>query len=76
MWELSTVTRHGNERKTIDRPDVGELELDCDVLSVHGADLRIIVFTAAPGSEAAAKLRLLRVLGSEDMSAFMQTGTH
>jgi hypothetical protein len=24
-----------------DHPDAGELELDCDVLSVHGADLHI-----------------------------------
>jgi len=73
LWELSTVAHHGNERKTINHPDVGELELDCDVLSVHGVDLRIIVFTAAPGSEAADKLRLLTVLGSEDMSALMPT---
>jgi hypothetical protein len=36
---------------------------------VHGADLRIIVFTAAPGSEAADKLQLLIVLGTEDMTA-------
>ncbi len=69
LWELPTVAHHGNERKTIDHPEVGELELDCDVLSVHGADLRIIVFTAAPGSEAADKLRLLTVLGTEDMTA-------
>jgi hypothetical protein len=74
LWELSTVAHHGNERKTIDHPDAGELELDCDVLSVHGADLRIIVFTAAPGSEAAGKLRLLSVLSSENMSALMPTG--
>jgi hypothetical protein len=44
------------------------------VLSVHGAGLRIIVFTAVPGSEAADKLRLLSVLGSENMSALMPTG--
>ena len=68
LWALSTVSHHGNERKIIDHPAVGELALDCDVLTVHGADLRIIVFTAAPGSEAADKLRLLRVLGTEDLA--------
>ena len=73
LWELSTVAHHGSERKTIDHPALGELELDCDVLSVHGADLRIIVFTAAPGSEAAGKLRLLSVLGSGDMTASIPT---
>ena len=25
------------------------LTLDCDVLAVHGADLQMIVYTAAPG---------------------------
>jgi len=74
LWESSSVAHYGNERKTIDHPDVGELELDCDVLSVHGADLRIIVFTAAPGSEAADKLRLLSALGSQVMSALTPTG--
>jgi transcriptional regulator with XRE-family HTH domain len=69
LWEQSTVAHHGNERKTVDHPEVGELELDCDVMSVHGADLRMIVFTAAPGSEAADKLRLLTVLGTEDMTS-------
>jgi transcriptional regulator with XRE-family HTH domain len=69
MWEGSGVARHGNERKVIDHPELGELELDCDVLSVHGTDLRIIVFTAASGSEAAGKLQLLTVLGTETMTA-------
>lgn len=74
LWEGSTVAHHGNETKIFDHPEVGELELDCDVLSVHGVDLRIIVFTAAPGSEAAAKLKLLTVLGTEDMSTPLSPG--
>jgi transcriptional regulator with XRE-family HTH domain len=69
LWEQSTVSHHGNERKTVVHPDAGEIELDCDVLSVHGADLRIVVFTAPPGSEAADRLRLLSVLGTEVMTS-------
>jgi hypothetical protein len=69
LWGRSSVAHHGNERKTVDHPEVGELELDCDLLSVYGADLRVIVFTAAPGSEAADKLRLQTVFGTEDMTA-------
>jgi hypothetical protein len=69
LWGSATIPRRAIQRKTIDHPEVGELELDCDVLSVHGADLRLIVFTAAPGSEAAEKLRLLAVLGTEEMIA-------
>ena len=40
---------------------VGDVELDCDVFSVAGTDLRIVAYTAAEGSEAAAKLDFLRV---------------
>jgi hypothetical protein len=40
---------------------VGDIELDCDVFSVAGTDLRIVAYTAASGSEAAAKLDFLRV---------------
>lgn len=68
LWDRPTVGHHGHERKTIDHPQFGELELDRDVLSVHGMDLRIIVFTAAPNSAAAGKLRLLTVLGTEEMA--------
>ena len=69
LWEGSAVAHHGSERKTIDHPQVGEIELDCDVLSVHGADLRVIVFTAEPDSEAAGKLQLLAVIGLQEMTA-------
>jgi transcriptional regulator with XRE-family HTH domain len=69
LWDGSAVAHHASERKTIDHPQVGAIELDCDVLSLHGADLRIIVFTAAPDSEAADKLRLLTVIGLQDMNA-------
>ncbi|MDH6523129.1 transcriptional regulator with XRE-family HTH domain [Streptomyces sp. SAI-135] len=69
LWDGSAVAHHASERKTIDHPQVGAIELDCDVLSLHGADLRVIVFTAAPDSEAADKLRLLTVIGLQDMAS-------
>lgn len=67
LWKRSTVAHHGNEHKTIDHPTIGEINLDCDVLSVHGMDLRVIIFTASPDSEAAHQLSLLAVIGTEDM---------
>lgn len=65
LWAGSAVTHHGNQSKTVIHPELGEVELDCDVLTVHGADLRVVVFTAPPGSQAADKLRLLTVLAAE-----------
>ncbi|MFF4054092.1 hypothetical protein ACFYZ5_46880 [Streptomyces chartreusis] len=67
LWAGSTVAHHKGEKKTVDHPHVGEVELDCDVLSAHGSDLRIVVYAAEPGSEAAGKLRLLTVLGLQNM---------
>jgi len=49
------------DRKTIDNRHVGPITLDCDVLTAPGTDLRIIAYTATPGSEDASKLDLLGV---------------
>jgi len=69
LWASGAVGHHKTARKTIDHPQVGPIELDCDVLSAHGSDVRIVVFTADPGSEAATKLRLLSVLAGENTLA-------
>ncbi|MGN6446431.1 helix-turn-helix transcriptional regulator [Amnibacterium sp.] len=63
-WGEAHVAQHRSSRKTATRTPVGPITLDCDVLAVPGADLRIVVYTAAPGSEDASKLDLLRVAGT------------
>ena len=62
------VGAHERDRKTIHHPELGPVTVDCDVLAVIGSDLRVVAFTAAPGSEDADKLRLLAVLGTENFS--------
>jgi transcriptional regulator with XRE-family HTH domain len=61
LWEIGAVSEHTSERKVVRTDLVGDIELDCDVLSVAGSDLRIVVYTAPAGSEAAEKLDFLRV---------------
>jgi transcriptional regulator with XRE-family HTH domain len=68
LWEASVVGFHQSERKTIRHPEVGEFVIDCDVLAVPGNDLRIVVYTAAPNSDTAEKLRLLSVIGLQALS--------
>jgi hypothetical protein len=51
--------------KTIDYPHVGALSLDRDALSVTGSDLRIMVYTARPGSQDVDCLALLDVVGTQ-----------
>ncbi|MFF1614084.1 helix-turn-helix transcriptional regulator [Amycolatopsis sp. NPDC058278] len=67
LWESGAVAHHESARKTIDHPDVGPLTLDCDVLSVAGSDLRLMVYTAEPGSDEAERLALLGVLGTQSL---------
>ncbi|MEV5326748.1 helix-turn-helix transcriptional regulator [Nonomuraea sp. N2-4H] len=50
LWDSGTVDRQVGGRKTFDHPEVGSMTLDCDILSVAGSDLRIIVYTAEPGT--------------------------
>lgn len=65
LWDSGSVSRHEASRKTVDHPRVGALTLDCDVLTVAGSDLRIMIYTAEPGTEDAERLALLAVLGTQ-----------
>ncbi|SHF68902.1 Helix-turn-helix domain-containing protein [Jatrophihabitans endophyticus] len=68
-WGRAHVARHRSSRKTATSTPVGPIRLDCDVLTVPGSDLRIVVYTAAPGTEDASKLELLAVTGVQAVSA-------
>ncbi|HEY3750237.1 MAG TPA: helix-turn-helix transcriptional regulator [Pseudonocardiaceae bacterium] len=67
LWDAGVVGRHAASRKTVDHPQVGRLTLDCDVLSVAGSDLRVMVYTAEPGSEDAERLALIEVIGTQTL---------
>lgn len=67
-WSEARVAEHRSSRKTVTDTPVGPITVDCDVLSVPGGDLRIVVYTVAPGSEDEALLDLLRVTGLQTLS--------
>lgn len=68
LWDRPVVGFHRSERKTIRHPEVGTFDIDCDILAVPGSDLRMVVYTAAPNTEAAEKLRLLSVIGLQALT--------
>ncbi|MFC6884521.1 MULTISPECIES: helix-turn-helix transcriptional regulator [Actinomadura] len=68
-WATGTPGPHTTDRKTIMHPEIGEILLDCDVLVVPDADLRMVTYTAAAGSRDAGKLALLRVTGGHTAPA-------
>ena len=68
LWEARRVGAYEHERKFIDHPELGLLHLDCEVLTTHRGDLRVVVCTAAPGSESARQLDMLRGASSRQPS--------
>ena len=69
LWAERVVSMSGSgQPKTIDHPQVGPITLDCDVLTVADSDLRLVVYTADPSSPDADRLRLLQVIGLQELS--------
>ncbi|MFE7639488.1 helix-turn-helix transcriptional regulator [Kitasatospora sp. NPDC057518] len=63
-WERHEVARRRSGRKRLLHPVVGPLDLECEVLAAGGEDQLLLVHTAAPGSDSASRLELLRVVGA------------
>ncbi|WP_436850180.1 helix-turn-helix domain-containing protein [Streptomyces monashensis] len=64
LWATGEVAAHREDHKTIDHPSVGPVTVDCDVLTDGDSELKIVIMTAAPGSEDETKLRLTAITGS------------
>jgi transcriptional regulator with XRE-family HTH domain len=58
LWRDGAVGEHAEDRKTIEHPIVGDITVDCDVLTAGDTDLKIVTLTAAVGSEDANKIEL------------------
>lgn len=69
LWETASDPEPAEQsrHKVIEHPAVGPITLDCDTLVVAGDDLRIMVYTAEPGSEDAERLALAIVLGTQSL---------
>ncbi|MDT7559622.1 MAG: hypothetical protein QOC83_2473 [Pseudonocardiales bacterium] len=65
LWDEHDVAVRRASRMRIQHPVLGPLELDSELLLTPAEDQRFVVFTAPPGSDTAAQLDLLRVVGHE-----------
>ena len=68
-WSEAHIARHRSSAKTATSTPVGPIAIDCDVLTAPGTDLRIVVYTVAPGSPDASKLALLTVTGAQALTS-------
>ncbi|WP_281291255.1 hypothetical protein [Streptomyces montanus] len=68
MWDAGVVGSLEVLHKRLDQPQVGMLTLEYNVLRVDGSGLRILGYSAEPGSESAEKLELLSVIGMQSLA--------
>ncbi|MCA2217116.1 helix-turn-helix transcriptional regulator [Jidongwangia harbinensis] len=59
LWTQPTVAAHESAHKIAVHPEVGEIALDANILPTQDSDLRVVVLTARPGTDARSKLNRL-----------------
>ncbi|TDC31206.1 XRE family transcriptional regulator [Micromonospora sp. 15K316] len=64
LWEQGDVAVLRSTRKRLRHPQVGELDVQCDVVASPGTGHRLVVWRPQPGGDAAEKIEFLRVLGA------------
>ncbi|WP_030546913.1 helix-turn-helix domain-containing protein [Streptomyces albus] len=73
LWEGRADAPVREERVTVRHPDMGDILVDCDTLSIDDGDLRFILFTAEPGSAEAQRLALAGTVRDLPWSAHEKT---
>ncbi|MFF4584010.1 helix-turn-helix transcriptional regulator [Streptomyces sp. NPDC001388] len=68
LWGEHEVSLRHRATKRFRHPLVGLLDLDCEVMLSHDRHQYLVIHTARPGTQAHERLRLLRVVGLQDMS--------
>ncbi len=69
LWAAQEVSRRFEDHKVLLHPELGPIEVDCQVLFTEDQSQSLLVLTAPPRSESAGKLELLAVLGSQRFGA-------
>ena len=65
LWDRHEVAVRFDDHKTIVHPELGDIELDCQILFTQNQAQALLVFTASPGTEGHEKLQLLSVIGAQ-----------
>ncbi len=63
LWAAAGVAAHREHHKIVHHPIVGEITVDCDVMSYGESELKIVILTAAPDSEDGSKLQVALLNG-------------
>ncbi|WP_214104535.1 helix-turn-helix transcriptional regulator [Acrocarpospora catenulata] len=69
LWDRHEVAKRFADHKILIHPELGPIELDCQVLFTEDQSQALLVLTAPPRTEGYEKLQLLAVLGQEQFTA-------
>lgn len=65
LWQRQEVAQRFADHKVLIHPELGEIEVDCQVLFTEDRAQALLVLTPEPRSEAEEKIRVLGVLGTQ-----------
>jgi transcriptional regulator with XRE-family HTH domain len=68
IWVRHEVGRQQTLCQTIFHPQVGRIDVICEVLVVPERDQRVVLYTAEPGSASEQAIRLLDVIGLQELT--------
>ncbi|PZF83736.1 transcriptional regulator [Jiangella anatolica] len=66
LWEQHEVAVRRSDVKTFVHPEVGPIRVHCEVLLTPDEDVQLLAYFPLEGTDAAEKLQLLRVIGTQD----------
>ncbi|GAB3939981.1 helix-turn-helix transcriptional regulator [Kribbella albertanoniae] len=67
LWQAHEVAAEPALCKTFDHPLVGLISVNCDALAIPDRDQQLILYTAPPGSPSEEALKLLAVIGTQEL---------
>jgi transcriptional regulator with XRE-family HTH domain len=68
IWALHEVATQQSMCQTIHHPVVGRIDVICEILLIPERDQRVVLYTADPGSPSDQAIRLLDVIGTQDLT--------
>lgn len=68
LWDGHAVGYHEQSVKSVIHPQVGPVEVDCDVLASRRGGLRVVIYTPRAGTDAQGKLDLVAAIGTQSMT--------
>jgi transcriptional regulator with XRE-family HTH domain len=69
LWEAHEVRGTHSREKRLQHPEVGVMQMQCQILIDPEQGQTLLVLTATPGTESSERLQLLSVIGTQEIAA-------